>query len=81
VHSTNSLLTGDNSAILGGTGITGTTNNMVYVPAINIQIQNSLPPYSAHTVGTLLAASSSGTTYLYFNDGIQWNQVNLTPVP
>jgi hypothetical protein len=36
IHSTNSLVTGDRSVVLGGQNITGTTNDTVYVPNLNI---------------------------------------------
>jgi hypothetical protein len=36
IHSTNSLVTGNRSAILGGQNITGTTDDTVYVPYLNI---------------------------------------------
>jgi hypothetical protein len=36
IHSTNSLLTGNYSVILGGQGITGTSDNTVYVPSLEI---------------------------------------------
>ncbi len=37
VHSTNSLVTGNRSVILGGQNITGTTDDTVYVPYLNIK--------------------------------------------
>lgn len=36
VHSLNSLVTGNNSAIIGGSGINGTTDNTVFVPILSI---------------------------------------------
>ena len=36
IHSTNSILIGDRSVVLGGQNITGTTNDTVYVPYLNI---------------------------------------------
>ena len=36
IHSTNSLVTGDRSVVLGGQNITGSTNDMVYIPNLNI---------------------------------------------
>ena len=36
IHSTNSLVTGDRSVVLGGQNITGTTDDTVYVPYLNI---------------------------------------------
>ena len=37
IHSTNSIVTGDRSAILGGQGITGTTDDTVYVPNLTVR--------------------------------------------
>jgi hypothetical protein len=36
IHSTNSLVTGNRSVVLGGQNITGTTDDTVYVPYLNI---------------------------------------------
>ena len=36
IHSTDSLVTGDRSVVLGGQNITGTTNDTVYVPFLNV---------------------------------------------
>ena len=36
IHSTDSLVTGDRSVVLGGQNITGTTDDTVYVPYLNI---------------------------------------------
>ena len=36
IHSTNSLVTGDRSVVLGGQNITGSTNDTVYVPYLNV---------------------------------------------
>ena len=37
IHSTNSLASGERSAVLGGQNITGTTDDTVYVPFLNIK--------------------------------------------
>lgn len=44
VHSSNSKVTGNRSAILGGQNITGTTDDTVYVPNLNIGIIGSGAP-------------------------------------
>jgi hypothetical protein len=36
IHSTNSLVTGNRSVVLGGQNITGTTDDTVYIPYLNI---------------------------------------------
>jgi hypothetical protein len=36
IHSSGSTVTGDRSVVLGGQGITGTTNDTVYVPYLNL---------------------------------------------
>ena len=41
VHSTNSIVIGERSVVLGGQNITGTTNDTVYVPYLNIKYINS----------------------------------------
>ena len=38
IHSENSLVTGDRSVVLGGQNITGTTDDTVYVPYLNISL-------------------------------------------
>ena len=37
IHSKNSLVTGDRSVVLGGQNITGTTDDTVYVPNLNVR--------------------------------------------
>ena len=54
VHSTNSLVTGDRSVVLGGQNITGATNDTVYVPYLNILNISSGTPI------TSLAVDSNG---------------------
>ncbi len=57
IHSRNSLVTGNYSAILGGENITGTTDNTVYVPNLNI---NSVP-LSGFTSDPILVRASDGS--------------------
>jgi hypothetical protein len=38
IHSNNSIVTGDRSVVLGGQGISGTSNDFVYVPSLNINV-------------------------------------------
>jgi len=45
IHSTNSLLTGDRSVLLGGQNLTGTTNDTVYVPNLNVNGDSIGLPY------------------------------------
>jgi hypothetical protein len=55
IHSTNSLVTGVRSAVLGGQNITGTTDDTVYVPNLNI---DSVPPTATAT--DVLVRESNG---------------------
>ena len=57
IHSTNSLVTGDRSAILGGQNITGTTNDTVYVPNFNIDST----PSNDNALTQILARDADGS--------------------
>ena len=52
IHSYNSLVTGDRSAVLGGQNITGTTDDTVYVPNLEVRGQAYTPIYDNLTGGT-----------------------------
>jgi X-X-X-Leu-X-X-Gly heptad repeat protein len=52
IHSTNSLVSGDRSVVLGGQNITGTTDDTVYVPNLEIRGQAYTPIYDNLTGGT-----------------------------
>jgi len=76
IHSTSSLVTGDRSVVLGGQNITGTTNDTVYVPNLNIgtaPIDNSLSQIIARgsdgtikyrDVDSIISAATSADTYV-----------------
>jgi len=49
IHSTNSIVTGDRSVVLGGQNITGITDDTVYVPYLNIN--NLATGTSVNTLG------------------------------
>jgi len=72
IHSTNSLVTGDRSVILGGQNITGTTDDTVYVPNLNL----------CEFGGTLYTSSISGCSPITigeanFPQGITVNDLPL----
>jgi hypothetical protein len=80
VHSTNSLVTGDRSVVLGGQNITGTTDDTVYVPNLNIGIigsGTSVNNLGVDSSGNVIVGSSSsggefgvadsGGTYTYYS--------------
>ena len=52
IHSTNSLVSGARSAVLGGQNITGTTDDTVYVPNLEVRGQVYTPIYDNLTGGT-----------------------------
>jgi hypothetical protein len=52
IHSTNSLVSGVRSAVLGGQNITGTTDDTVYVPNLEVRGQAYTPIYDNLTGGT-----------------------------
>ena len=45
IHSTNSIVTGDRSVVLGGVGITGTSDDTVYTPDIVVAGNNTVSSY------------------------------------
>ena len=64
IHSTNSIVTGDRSAILGGQGITGTTDDTVYVP--NLTVRNDSILHSDTALMTPISGLLKGQ-YTEFN--------------
>lgn len=60
IHSTNSVVTGIRSAIIGGKNITGTTDNTVYVPNLNI---NTAPPNDDALTNVLVRAADGTVKY------------------
>lgn len=71
IHSTNSIVTGNRSAILGGQNITGTTDDTVYVPNLivppsggTVGIGTETPTESLHIYGgDILIENGSGKFY------------------
>ncbi len=64
IHSTNSLVTGDRSVVLGGQNITGTTNDTVYVPFLNIGnvgVATPLNNLGIDSNGFIVTADTSST--------------------
>jgi len=70
IHSTNSLVTGDRSVVLGGSGITGTTDDTVYTPDLNVSgdilVENTSGSLSTNLSSTsplvLLSGGTNGIT-------------------
>jgi len=63
IHSTNSIVTGNRSAILGGQNITGTTDDTVYVPNLNIGTigtGTSINNLGIDVSGNVVTGTSSG---------------------
>ena len=56
IHSTNSVVTGARSVLLGGQNLTGTTDDTVYVPYLNINIL----PFDASPVNLLGVDTNGG---------------------
>ena len=54
IHSYNSVVSGDRSVVLGGLGITGTSDNTVYVPYLNIKY--ALPNSTTGTTGNTIVS-------------------------
>jgi hypothetical protein len=57
IHSTNSVVGGDRSVVLGGQNITGSTNDTVYVPYLNL---NYVPTLNNSNTEILSRNSSNG---------------------
>jgi len=64
VHSNNSKVYGDRSVVLGGSGITGNTDDTVYVPYLNIRdlaTGTSVNNLGVDSQGNVVIGSGSGT--------------------
>jgi hypothetical protein len=57
IHSTNSLVIGDRSVVLGGQGITGASDDTVYVPNLNI----NTTPSNDNSLENILVRDTDGT--------------------
>lgn len=60
IHSANSIVTGSRSAVIGGQSITGTTNDTVYVPNLNI---NTVPANDNSLTNVLVRATDGTVKY------------------
>jgi len=58
IHSTNSTVTGDRSAVIGGVSITGSANDTVYVPDLVIDGLVSTDPIATDANGRIVAGTS-----------------------
>ena len=82
IHSTNSLVTGDRSVVLGGFGITGTTDDTVYVPNLNINNiggTTSVTNLGIDSNGNVVSGTTGGTSSLWSTNvnGIHYNAGNV----
>jgi len=77
VHSTNSIVTGDRSVVLGGQNITGTTSDTVYVPDFVITKSASIPTDSSDTVGEL-GSITWDDNHFYWKTSTGWLRVGGT---
>ena len=85
IHSTNSLVTGSRSVVLGGQNITGSANDTVYVPYLNL---NYLPTLNISNTEFLTRNTTTGnvertplsavTTLDTFVTGFTYNSSNNT---
>jgi hypothetical protein len=57
IHSANSMVTGSRSAVIGGQSITGTSNDTVYVPSLNI----NTPLTNDNALTQILVRATDGT--------------------
>jgi hypothetical protein len=73
IHSTNSVVNGDRSVVLGGSNISGTTNDMVYVPFLNIQSATT-----NNALTNLLVKDSNGNINLRNVNSISTNNSSET---
>ena len=72
IHSSNSLVTGDRSVVLGGQNITGTTDDTVYVPYLNIRdlaTGTSVNNLGVDSNGNVVVGSSGSTSVDTFTTG------------
>jgi len=58
IHSSSSIVTGDRSAVIGGSGITGSANDTVYVPDLVIDGLTSTDPIATDASGRIVAGVS-----------------------
>ncbi len=74
IASERSMLTTDHSVILGGTNITGTTAETVYVPKIRL-VTSGTPSGSADTQGEP-GSLLWDNTYFYFKTNLGWRRIS-----
>jgi hypothetical protein len=74
IHSTDSLLTGNRSVLLGGLNLTGTTDDTVYVP--NIVVVTSFTPSGSTDPTGENGSISWDNNYLYWKSGGQWLRIS-----
>jgi hypothetical protein len=75
IHSSNSLVIAHRSVVLGGQNITGTTNDTVYVPNLNI-VMSYTPSSSGDTIGNV-GSITWDDTYVYVKTNSGWGRALL----
>ena len=76
ISSQNSKLSADHSVIIGGSNITGTTSNTVYVPKIRL-VTSGTPSSSADAQGEP-GSLLWDNTYFYYKDNSGWKRISGT---
>ncbi len=74
IHSTNSIIFGDRSVILGGQNINGYSDDTVYVP--NIVVVTSFTPSGSTDPTGENGSISWDNNYLYWKSGGQWLRIS-----
>ena len=79
IGGTNNTLTGGGSVILGGSGLTGTTDNTVFVPTLNINalVFDASPVniLGVDTNGNVVSTTVSGSTTSFWEESGSSNEV------
>jgi len=91
IHSTNSVVTGSRSVVLGGQNITGSTNDTVYVPNLNINVtpntntntdnvlvrNATTGDVEIRTINSLINTNNTITVALTGSTGVDFNSIKL----
>ena len=88
IHSRNSIVVGDRSVVLGGQNLTGSSNDTVYVPKLNINTIGTATPIASLSLGSngdiVTGSSSTSTSFtelLYTGaTGTTWDATELNKI-
>jgi hypothetical protein len=82
IHSSNSLVTGDRSVVLGGQNITGTTDDTVYVPILNINNivsgGTSVNNLGIDVSGNVVTGTAGGGDFLPLTGGTMTGDIHMS---